>query len=204
MARASGGDTRDKFGSFEYENVGSGVGIRSSPAYPGERTGAAVESGEVHQFKAQCIVPHTLGDGQQHDIYFYELADGRGWVHDFDPDKGAGHRTIKVLLDLPLPVLRSAILTAEAKPMADVAVLEVSEGGRYQGGTSAPNATPYNQKPTQQTNQMPHATSYTPHTQHQAAHATHHKQHTTCHARPTPRTPNPHNASLDTTSPPHI
>ena len=190
MARASGGDTRDKFGSFEYENVGSGVGIRSSPAYPGERTGAAVESGEVHQFKAQCIVPHTLGDGQQHDIYFYELADGRGWVHDFDPDKGAGHCAIKVLLDLPLPVLRSAILTAEAESMADEAALEVSEGSRYQGGKRAHNATPYNQKPKQHT--KPNATCCTPHTPHPTPHTPHHTPQTTHHMARTPHTAHPH------------
>ena len=65
-------------GSLKIENSGARVGIRSSPAYPGDRTGDIVEPGEVHDFKAQCIVPHTLDDGQHHDIYFYELADGRG------------------------------------------------------------------------------------------------------------------------------
>ena len=70
------------YGSFQLEEVpvptSRGVGIRLSPAYPGERTGGAVYPGEVHNFKAQCIVPHTVDAGQQHDIYFYELADGRG------------------------------------------------------------------------------------------------------------------------------
>ena len=54
------------------------IGILSSPAYPGRGTGNDVEPGEVHEFKAQCIVPHTLDDDQQRDICFYELADGRG------------------------------------------------------------------------------------------------------------------------------
>ena len=58
-----------------YGKIENGIGIRSSPAYPGDRTGDSVEPGEVHEFKTQCIVPH---DFQQHDIYFYELADGRG------------------------------------------------------------------------------------------------------------------------------
>ena len=49
------------------------VGIRSGPAYPGERTGQGPGPGEVHEFKARVIVPH-----EQHNIYFYELADGRG------------------------------------------------------------------------------------------------------------------------------
>ena len=53
----------------------TGVAIRSSPAYPGERTGEAVRPGEVHEFKARVVVQH-----KQHNIYFYELADGRGYV----------------------------------------------------------------------------------------------------------------------------
>jgi hypothetical protein len=68
----------DCYGSLRIENSGARVGIRSSPTYPGERTGGGVNPGEVHEFKAQCIVPHTLDGGQKHDIYFYELADGRG------------------------------------------------------------------------------------------------------------------------------
>ena len=66
------------YGSFQREEDGASVDIRKSPAYPGDRTGGGVGPGEVHEFKAQCIVPHTLDGGQQHDIYFYELTDGRG------------------------------------------------------------------------------------------------------------------------------
>ena len=66
------------YGSFQREEDGASVGIRKSPAYPGDHTGGGVGPGEVHEFKAQCIVPHTVDGGQLHDIYFYELADGRG------------------------------------------------------------------------------------------------------------------------------
>ena len=78
MVRAITTHGTECYGSFQLENDRSGVGFRKSPAYPGDRTGGAVNPGEVHEFKAQCIVPHTLDDGQQHDIYLYELADGRG------------------------------------------------------------------------------------------------------------------------------
>ena len=78
MARAVTMHGTECYGSLQLEKSGNAVGIRKSPAYPGDRTGGVGNPGEVHDFKAQCIVPHTLDGGQQHDIYFYELADGRG------------------------------------------------------------------------------------------------------------------------------
>ena len=74
MARASSGDTPDssRNGSLQLE-PGPGVGIRSQPAYPGERTGDSIKPGEIHEFKAQVVVQH-----EQHNIFFYELDDGRG------------------------------------------------------------------------------------------------------------------------------
>ena len=76
-----------------------GVAIRTSPAYPGHRTENRVGYGEIHEFAAKQVVPHTTAEGLQVDILFYELADGRGWVHDFDPQAGFGKRTIVVLRD---------------------------------------------------------------------------------------------------------
>ena len=75
------------------------VDIRTSPAYPGHRTGNHVGHGEIHEFAAKQVVPHTTAEGLQGNIFFYELADGRGWVHDFDPQAGFGKRSIVVLRD---------------------------------------------------------------------------------------------------------
>ena len=63
----------DRNGSLQVKLFEDAVGIRSSPAYPGQRTGAGVNPGEVREFKAQRVVQH-----KGHDIYFYELVDGRG------------------------------------------------------------------------------------------------------------------------------
>ena len=82
-----------------------GIAIRESAAYPGVRTDAAVEQGETHEFLSQCVVTHTLGDGRTRDTMFYELADGRGWVHDFSPD-APNQKQLAVLLDF-CPTLKS-------------------------------------------------------------------------------------------------
>ena len=52
-----------------------------------------------------AVVKHVVADGdgegggvkQAVEIFFYELADGRGWVHDFHPNAEPGHRAIAVL-----------------------------------------------------------------------------------------------------------
>ena len=43
----------------------------------------------------------TLPNGDEHEIYFYRLADGRGWVHDFHTDHPK-IRHITVIRDLRL------------------------------------------------------------------------------------------------------
>ena len=70
-----------------------GVGVRTAPALPGERTGDDAALGE----RLLCIEASTLAAGSQtppegveapfptRDVTFYRLADGRGWVHDYDP-----------------------------------------------------------------------------------------------------------------------
>jgi len=70
---------------LRYNHDGPGVGIRRTPTYPGERTGEAVSPGEVVAISDFDEGTHLDADGKSHYIYFYRLADGRGWVHGFDP-----------------------------------------------------------------------------------------------------------------------
>ena len=63
------------------------MGIRLAAAYPGERTGESVEAGQVVAFTKTATVQHDHSDGKSYAITFYRLADGRGWVHDFDREK---------------------------------------------------------------------------------------------------------------------
>ncbi len=53
-------------------------------------------SGEVIAFTAIETVLHKYGD-KEYAIEFYRLADGRGWVHDFNPDTPE-KRTILILV----------------------------------------------------------------------------------------------------------
>jgi hypothetical protein len=61
------------------------IGIRTAAAYPGVRTGDLVKPNETLPFTASSILDHTHTDGKVYSITFYQLADGRGWIHDFDP-----------------------------------------------------------------------------------------------------------------------
>ena len=63
------------------------IGIRSGPEYPGEHTGGSIETNTVFAYGDKTTVQHTHTDGVQYEIDFFELADGRGWVHTFDPDE---------------------------------------------------------------------------------------------------------------------
>jgi len=74
-------------GLARYDYEGPGVGIRHAAAYPGERTGESIEAGELVAFTEMATVQHDHSDGKSYAITFYRLADGRGWVHDFNPNK---------------------------------------------------------------------------------------------------------------------
>jgi len=63
-----------------------GADVRRSAAYPGVRTSDSVAAGEAASFIQSEAVQHEHGDGQLYSINFYKLADGRGWVHDFNSD----------------------------------------------------------------------------------------------------------------------
>jgi hypothetical protein len=63
-----------------------GVAVRVRPAFPGERTKTVIAFKEVFQAISVTAVNHVHTDGRQYQILFYQLADGRGWVHDFSTD----------------------------------------------------------------------------------------------------------------------
>lgn len=72
--------------------IGDGICIRMAPAYPGVRTGSWIGNGRAFAFTATTTV-HYRQSGRTSVIIFYQLADGRGWMHDFDERK-PDHRTI--------------------------------------------------------------------------------------------------------------
>jgi len=72
------------------------VDIRRAAAFPGERVGATITAGEVFIFTSKSSVKHTHSDGKVYDIYLYQLADGRGWVHDFHADT-PGVRQVQII-----------------------------------------------------------------------------------------------------------
>jgi len=49
--------------------------------------GDAVEAGEVVSCTSPALVEHFNYEGTRYDIFHYRLADGRGWIHDFNPTK---------------------------------------------------------------------------------------------------------------------
>ena len=62
--------------------IGDGICIRMAPAYPGVRTGSWIGNGRAFAFTATTTV-HYRQSGRTSVIIFYQLADGRGWMHDF-------------------------------------------------------------------------------------------------------------------------
>lgn len=72
---------------MRYDEKGKGVGIRREPVYPGERAVEGLRAGEVIAFTETATFQYSHSDGKSYTITFYRLADGRGWVHDFDPKK---------------------------------------------------------------------------------------------------------------------
>ena len=70
-----------------FDPTGPDCGILVAAAYPGDRTGKSVKAGGVVAFTETTIVLHTHSDGCIYAINFLRLADGRGWVHNFNPDK---------------------------------------------------------------------------------------------------------------------
>jgi hypothetical protein len=62
----------------------TGIGIRRAAAYPGEHTGDKVKHNEILPYTSSSMLDYTHTDGNVYSITFYRLADGRGWIHDFN------------------------------------------------------------------------------------------------------------------------
>lgn len=56
------------------------VKIRTEAEYPGTSSGKTLQKGIVEVYPKPQTVQH-----KEHFIYFYELANGEGWIHDFNP-----------------------------------------------------------------------------------------------------------------------
>lgn len=74
-----------------YRNIGDKIAIHKYPEYPGVTLTAVIEPQE-----AFCAVATVTVDGAQNNrptrILFYQLADGRGWVH--DPSSQSGSKIV--------------------------------------------------------------------------------------------------------------
>jgi hypothetical protein len=81
------GAVRQARGLARYYPEGSAVDILYAAAFPGVRTGEIVSAGKLVAFSETATVQHDHSDGKSYAITFYRLADGRGWVHDFNDDK---------------------------------------------------------------------------------------------------------------------
>ena len=54
-------------------------------AYPGEHTGGIVKHAEILPYTSSSFwTTPTHTDGNVYSNTFYRLADGRGWIHDFN------------------------------------------------------------------------------------------------------------------------
>lgn len=61
------------------------IALRALPEYPGRKLGIHFESGDsLTVFTQYRKCHHVHSDGVRYEIRFYELADGLGWIHDFD------------------------------------------------------------------------------------------------------------------------
>jgi hypothetical protein len=64
---------------------------------PGEETEHLLYPGAVERFIASTVFVDTRW-GQTKNINFYQLAEGRGWFHDYDTYRTDGHTLSHLLL----------------------------------------------------------------------------------------------------------
>ena len=81
---------------MRYQPDSPSCALRREAAYPGELADELVVAWEVVAFTETAMVQHVHSDGNSYAITFYGLADGRGWVHDFNENK-PGQPTCKVI-----------------------------------------------------------------------------------------------------------
>ena len=92
----SGPDRGPGYVRVDPDSPSGGAGVRREPEFPGERTGDVLLPGQEVAFKTK--VPFLFKDGASEiSINFYELMDGRGWIHDYDP-KGTNGKPHLIVL----------------------------------------------------------------------------------------------------------
>ena len=62
-------------------------------------------------FTETATVQHDHSDGNSYAITFYRLADGRGWTHDFHPDKPGQPACTVIVSGLPFSLNFSSKIT---------------------------------------------------------------------------------------------
>ena len=72
---------------------GNKIGIRRSPIYPGTCTGDTIAPGVVVSVSSKAYTAHVDANGDSSAINWYQLTDGRGWIHDHCPSK-PGERSL--------------------------------------------------------------------------------------------------------------
>ena len=116
------------------------MGIRASPVYPGERNGAGeVCAGEAHAIVGpKQDVMYAPFNGRQYNIFFYQLADGSGWIHDFQRGN-PGVRNLEVMPAAQAQLEAARHQEAHPKPCCCVCCRHSGVGicGMVLGGFSA-------------------------------------------------------------------
>lgn len=77
LEKKTRGFTTIKFVKVAYKG---GAGIRKGPEYPGEMTGEGIQPEETVAYIEKKIVKF-----HNRIIFFYKLADGQGWIHNYNP-----------------------------------------------------------------------------------------------------------------------
>lgn len=67
-----------------------GAGIRTSPIYPGERSGDQVQPNAVVEYSEKITYQFN-----GHCITFYKLMDNRGWIHNYNPSNESSLDALK-------------------------------------------------------------------------------------------------------------
>lgn len=83
QAKQANKSTTICFGKQVVITFKNGMNLRAGPAYPGERVegaGSVLRQGRIVSYSGLEVVTY-----QGHPIRFYQLTDGKGWIHNYNP-----------------------------------------------------------------------------------------------------------------------